>query len=605
MRKLILVLFVLLSSNLLISQSNTVKNLEYWQTNFNRAGQIYLEIHELANAGENDSLIYLKSIEALNCIKLGIAQCEEAKINDRNLTQDANFMITRSCLQGAWFNQIEETNRVFTDSLARSFIKKCFILRPNVTEIPYYELKYKPENVVEFEQLFFDQVFLSFLHAVEDGDNETVLKMGKSYIDDMYYVYGDFFPANIFTEPELNFEQSRIFKILKNIIPLTDDKSDKLNLSTLMIEYLANFYFDQKLLDSEFSLIFDEKNLIAELENDVVKNIHHSMNSKQLYLRLADSFFLLDETQKGIDYYSLAVLNESSDKYELKHFIELTKSIADTADNVELSDLIKNKINEASLLYKDKYNVMDDDTELKFLYETFLYAGNLKKAEAIQSKILEIEAEKLEVERVRNRREQYGFRIGFAPLKLLYLNKYSQFSVMGDIKISGFEQGFRYCQYNGFTDKYRFGAWMYVPDGEKSSNTYSGYEISYWVTLGDLTYEEMEQKLCLEARVGVYNFETLNANIVNRELDYIQFYDNEVNPVGHRYDLSLVYRVTIFSSEIFFLETNFAMGLGYRYLTSEFSNDTFIIDDVRYSDSRWPMITAPIRFGFRAGIRFL
>jgi hypothetical protein len=95
------------------------------------------------------------------------------------------------------------------------------------------------------------------------------------------------------------------------------------------------------------------------------------------------------------------------------------------------------------------------------------------------------------------------------------------------------------------------------------------------------------------------------ANIINREQDQIQFYDYNVNAVAHRYDLSLVYRVILYAADIFFFELNMSSGIGFRYFSSEFNNNDFLIDDVRYSDSRWPMITAPIRFGFRAGIRFL
>ena len=64
-------------------------------------------------------------------------------------------MISRSCLQGAWFNQIEETKQIFTDSLARSLINKCFLLRPTVNSIPYYDLNYRLEKIDDFEKVYF------------------------------------------------------------------------------------------------------------------------------------------------------------------------------------------------------------------------------------------------------------------------------------------------------------------------------------------------------------------------------------------------------------------------------------------------------------------
>ncbi len=593
-----------LCAGFLLSQTNGVKQLEYWQTNFNRTQQLYTEILELTEIEANDSVVYVKSLDALNCIKLGIAQCEAAKIGNSNLTDDANYMILRSCLQGAWFNQIEQTKQIFTDSLARSLIDKCFMLRPTVTSIPYYDLNYKLENIDAFEQTFFDQVFLSFLHAVEDNDKKTAIEMGNLYIDDMYFVYADKFPANIFTDSELFYEQNRVFRIVNVLIPLTDDVEQKLNLQMLMLEYIANFYFEEKLVDNSFSLNINELNTISEGEDFVIKNIRHADDTKSYYLRLADAFFLLNQYQKCVDYFSRAIVNVAASKEELKHFIEFTKQIADTDEDSACVKYCKQQINSACLLYRDKRNVLDDEDELNFLKENFLFAGNVDMARKIQERIQNKQLQLLEQEKRQQKMERFSFRLGFAPLKLVFINKFHQFSLMGDIKIKGFEQGFRYCRYNGFEDKYRFGAWMYVPNDRKSSNTYTGNEISYWVTLLNSYDENLEHKLCLEARLANYKFDTINVNIINREFDYVQFYDWAVNPVGHRYDISFVYRATVFAADIFFFEVNFAMGLGYRYLNTNFNNKVFIVDDVRYSDDRWPKMTAPIRFGFRTGIRF-
>ncbi|MDD4149097.1 MAG: hypothetical protein PHE33_03625 [Bacteroidales bacterium] len=604
MKNICLFWCLFLYAGFLYSQTDAVKQLNYWQTNFNRTDQLYTEILDLAGNTSNDTIIYIKSLEALNCIKLGIAQCEAAKINNPDLREDANYMISRSCLQGAWFNQTEQTKHVFTDSLARAFINKCFFLRPTVNSIPYYDLYYRLENIDAFEQTFFEQVFLSFIYALEDNDKETIKKMGELYIDDMYFVYDNKFPANIFTKPELYFEQSRIYLILKELIPLTDDTKKKLDLQVLMLEYMANFYFEQELIDTTFRLNTNELNTIEESESFVINTIKYADDAKSYYMRLADAFYLLNQHQKCIEYFAKAILSNDASKEELKHFIEFSKSIANTNKDKNCIEYCKQQINKACLLYRDKRNVLEDEEELIFLQETFLFVGNIDMADKIQDRIQIKQEELIKQEERKQKMEKFSFRIGFAPLKLIYINKFHQFSVMGDLKINGFEQGFRYCHYNGFEDNYRFGAWMYVPDEKKSSNTYIGNEISYWVTMLNSYEDGLEHRLCLEARVANYKFDTINVNIINREFDYIQFYDWDVNPVGYRYDLSFVYRVTFFAADIFFFEANFALGLGYRHLSTGFNNDIFIIDDVRYSDSRWPKITAPIRFGFRTGIRF-
>ncbi|PLX08767.1 MAG: hypothetical protein C0596_05550 [Marinilabiliales bacterium] len=163
----------------------------------------------------------------------------------------------------------------------------------------------------------------------------------------------------------------------------------------------------------------------------------------------------------------------------------------------------------------------------------------------------------------------------------------------------------RYCRYNDQVDAFRFGAWSYTGNDETSSNTYTGDEFSYWFTLDNIDDVDIEHKFCIEAIYGNYRFDPVFANIVERENNTIRFYNYEVHPVGHRYDLNIVYRLTIFASNFIFLEFNISSGIGFRYLTSEFNRDSFIIDDVRYSDDRWPMITSQLRFGLRTGIRFL
>jgi hypothetical protein len=279
--------------------------------------------------------------------------------------------------------------------------------------------------------------------------------------------------------------------------------------------------------------------------------------------------------------------------------------VADTTSDVKFKETLQLLVDNAADLIILNQTSIEEVEDLNYLLKCYEFSGNVEKQTSVRNKLTIIEQEILESEAKVKRREKFGFRLGIAPSRLAYGSYNNSFSFTGDIKISGFEQGFRYCRYNDFSDYYRFGAWTYTEVDLVSHNTYTGIEFSYWVTIYNIVDEDMEEKFCVEARYGNYQFEPVNVSVIERETNSVRFYDYDVHPVAHRYDISAVYRLSIFASKCFYIEGNFALGIGFRYLTSEFNNSTFLIDDVRYSDSRWPMITAPVRFGLRCGIRFL
>ncbi len=588
------------------SQDDAVKSLEFWWSNQYRAEQIYDEILDLSSQNIADSVILFKSKEALTCIDLAIKHCNDAKQSNSKYKFDADYMITESCILALWFNQLEVSNNVFTDSIAFAYLDTCYRIRPNVLSIPYYQLIYKPGDVDDLNQSYYNQVFLRFMLSLKHWQKDKVYNSGDEYLTNLMHTYDRDFPAVLFSDDSLKFEQSRVYLILNEIPNFTENVNEKLELSLLMVEYYANFYYYEKEKDLKFELNSVEKEKISSCENYIIKNPDNFIQIEESYLRLADAYFLFGDFHRGINYYSRGIeTNSTSD--DIKKFIALTKSVGDTSTNLEIKLNCKLLVdNAAGKLYNYyKQNSMNGEGELKYLLECYKFSENEDKQMKINQNLDKIEAERLLMEEKLKRREKFGFRLGVAPLKILNLDRYNQWSLMVDIKINGFEQGFRYCRYDNFTDYYRFGAWIHVGDLAKSSNTYSGNEFSYWVIIYDFNDDYAEHKFCVEARVGKYKFDTVVTNVINREFDEIQFYDYDVNAVAHRYDLNLVYRVTMFAAEIFFLELNFSSGIGFRYLSSEFNHNTFLIDDVRYSDSRWPMITAPLRIGFRAGIRFL
>jgi len=603
MKYFIITFCILFSYFSLFAQDDAKRKLEYWLLNYSQASELYSEIASLKESGVADSIIEIKSEEALNNIKLSIEHCEELKKDYPALKPDADFKMTQSYILGLWFYLADYSHEVFTDSIADKYLSRCFILRPNVNYIHYYALNYQVE-IEDFYQSYYDQVFIRFLKAEKDGLGDTVYSSGDEYLTNLLLTFDRDFPAVIFYNSKYYFEQNRVYRILEQVPKQTILLREKLEYKLLMIEYFANFYFYQTLEDSTFQLTSEENLKIDSCELFIKKNSGEFLKIEESYLRLADAYFLLGDFEKGISYYSRGV--EDASTADIRQFVDLTKSFADTSSNENFVSTCKVLINSSldKLYIYFRENDMINESNLIYLKELYNYVGDDEKSQRIQNKLDQIAAEELAQQEKRAKREKYGFRIGIAPAKLMF-GSLNQFSLMGDIKINGFEQGMRYCRYNDQVDAFRFGAWSYTGNDETSSNTYTGDEFSYWFTLDNIDDGDIEHKFCIEARYGNYRFDPVFANIVERENNTIRFYNYEVHPVGHRYDLNIVYRLTIFASNFIFLEFNISSGIGFRYLTSEFNRDSFIIDDVRYSDDRWPMITSPLRFGLRTGIRFL
>ena len=193
--------------------------------------------------------------------------------------------------------------------------------------------------------------------------------------------------------------------------------------------------------------------------------------------------------------------------------------------------------------------------------------------------------------------------VGIAPGKLIGYSRYGQISVHADFKTFGFGQGGRYCVYNQYVDNKRFGAWTVDNSQPGGSNTYSGYEVSYWATVFSYVDSFVQQRISIEARYGNYEFNTINASIINRETNLYQFVNQPVNPVGHRADINFVYRLRLWAANRLYVEGDFGFGVGYRWLSSEYDLNKFLIEDIRYGDDRWPSVTLPVRLGLRVGIR--
>jgi tetratricopeptide (TPR) repeat protein len=351
-------------------------------------------------------------------------------------------MMVESCLLGLWFCQIERAQEVFSDSLSVAFLKVCKNIRPNAYSISCLDLNLRELVIDEFYQTYDDQVFLEFLLASKQENQDTLLKAGEEYLSNLLIQFDRDFPSIIFYDSNYYFEQGRVYKILEELIPLTDTIGKKLELKLLQLEYMANFYYYQHLEDSTFSLILSELEIIESCESFILENADEFQKVPESNFRIADVYFLLGDYKKGVNYYSRATVKKSSSVVDLQKFIDLTISISDATSDIEFKEKCKPLVDNAANLIVKKESPIEDMTTLKYLQNCYQFSGNDDMESRIKLKIEARELEILKQERQRERRENYGFRLGFAPLKLMSIQKYHQLSFTGDIKIIGFDSNF-------------------------------------------------------------------------------------------------------------------------------------------------------------------
>ena len=606
-----LIIILQFYSVVFFAQDSAVIKLQEWQNNYLIAENIYsklsenTELYEKSQVYEDDSVLNFYLNQSLDKIVQSLQNTKDVIAFSGYYSTDAQYAMFESCLLGLWFNQIDVAKKVYPDSLAIAFLDICTTLRTDVNSLSFYDLNYLGVSKDNFYQSYYDMLFIQFLHALKKNDNLVAYKTGDEYLTNLLLNFDRDFPSIIFYEPQYSYEQRRVYRILIELTSLCDKVNKRMVYNLLQLEYLANFYSYERQNDSSFSLNDSELEMIKSCEEIIDNNYNEFKKIEESELRLADVYFLLGNSRLGLKYYSQAIIKQETSTSDLKKFIDFTIPLTDSLSDTEFIDECKKYVDDAAGFIFQKEKPIQELEELQYLVNCFKFSGNIEKVERINAKLNAIEEEKIAREKIISKRSKTGFRLGFSPIKLALVNKYHNYSVFGDVKIKGFEQGFRYCRYNGIEDHYRFGAWMYSGDDERAFNKYSGDEFSYWITLHNIDEFDTEQKFCLELRYGRYRFDPIVTNIINRETEYFQFYNYSVNAIAHRYDLSIVYRYSIFAGDIFFFETNISMGLGFRYITSEFNNQYFLIDDYRYSDDLWPMLTVPLRMGFRTGIRFL
>lgn len=607
MKKIFFFLLIGFATTSLFAQENEKKALEEldaWSNDYYDALDIY---NEIKDSKEETPQICDNAREAYRLLQSSIQHCDAARKLYPAFSKDYDMYLSDTYLAIAWFNLSKYTcvQDVFTDEVLNTYVNKAFEIRPTQNAILMSDMKldfYKPED---FKTSYFNQVYMGFYNGGKQKNNDLRRKYGLEYISLMKDEFGNDFINIICNDSTKKYHFIRV----NNILMYSEEflkEQELFESKVLMMELYAGWLANKKLSDpdAEFS-----NNDVKRLEtaDGILKDLKDdgtSANTDQQLVRLYNANMIMDEKKIANDYLTEAKLHDHSSIDELYDYIEKTKAWRDETTETDDRATAKDRIRRACNLVYEKMSTYSTSADYERLLTYYQYIDDSNGISTVQQKI----AEKKEEERKEQRREKlrsnWGLSVGTAPGKLIWQAKYNQLSLHADLVTAGFSHGFRYCKYDLYTDKSRFGAYG-VDDGEPGdNNTYSGWEGSWWINFKAVSGTKIFNfSPFLEFRYGQYEFNSITTSVIDRETDMYAFTNVPVDPIGKRFDVTYGMKGTFMILNRFYFQTVFGFGLGYRWLETGYDNEKYALEYVNFSDERWPKVIVPFRIGFRAGIR--
>lgn len=586
------------------NEQKAIDELKAWHKDYQAAMAYY---NEIKDSKEESPEVCKKASEAYKLLQSSIQHCETAKNYYPEYSKDVAMYMTDTYLSVAWFNisKLQCVQDVFTNEVLNIYISKAFELRPTQNSLTMSDMKldfYKPGD---FKNSYITQVYLGFYNSGKQNNNDKRRKYGLEYISLMKEEYGSDFINTLCNDSTKKHHFNRVNLILMNSEEFLKDQ-DLFESKVLMMELYAGWLANKKLSnpDAEFSNI-DVKRL--EATDDILKDLKDDGSSSlidQQLVRLYNANMIMGEKKIANNYLTEAKLHDHSGINELYDYIEKTKTWRDEISETNDRATAKDRIRKACNLIYEKMSVYSSSADYEKLLAYDQYINDSNGISTVQQKIAEKKEEERKEEKREKLRSNWGLSIGIAPGKLIWQAKYNQLSLHADLTTAGFSHGFRYCSYDMYTDKSRFGAYG-VDDGEPGdNNTYSGWEGSWWINFRSVGGSEfLNISPYLEFRYGQYEFNSITTSVIDRETNTYAFTDVPVNPIGKRFDVTYGMKGTILILQHFYFQAVIGFGMGYRWLETEYNSDKYAIEYVNFSDERWPKVTVPFRIGFRAGIR--
>ncbi|HPF00027.1 MAG TPA: hypothetical protein PKY63_05090 [Bacteroidales bacterium] len=607
MKKIFFILLIGFAATSLFAQDNEQKaidELNLWSNDYNSALDYYYEIKDKK---EDSPEICNKAKEAYKLFNSAIQHCENAKNYFPEFSKDINLYLAETYSFMGWFNLIKApcVTNIFSDDVFNSCMKKAFEYRPFRSTVSLSDLKLDYYKQDKLNSLYGDQVYLGYMNSGKQSNLGNRREYALEYINILKSEYGTDY-INIITSDTSKTHQ---FIRLNNIVKVSEEylRDEELIESKIIMEELyAAWLANKKLSDPDAGFSQNDVDRLEKADKILaaLKDDGTSANTDQQLVRLYNANMIMDEKKIANDYLTEAKLHDHSSIDELYDYIEKTKAWRDETSETDDRATAKDRIRRACNLIYEKMSTYSTSADYERLLAYYQYIDDSNGISTVQQKI----AEKKEEERKEQRREKlrsnWGLSVGIAPGKLIWQAKYNQLSLHADLVTAGFSHGFRYCKYDLYTDKSRFGAYG-VDDGEPGdNNTYSGWEGSWWINFKAVSGTKIFNfSPFLEFRYGQYEFNSITTSVIDRETDMYAFTNVPVDPIGKRFDVTYGMKGTFTILNRFYFQTVFGFGLGYRWLETGYDNEKYALECVNFSDERWPKVTVPFRIGFRAGIR--
>lgn len=606
MKKSFFLLLICFASNSLFSQNNEQKALDelnQWSKDYNSAVDYYYEIKD---SKEDSPEICNKAKEAFKLFNSAILHCENAKSYYPDFSKDINLYLAETYTFMGWFNLIKAScvTNVFSDDVFNTSIKKAFEHRPFQSTVLLSDLKLDYYTQEKINILYGDQVYLGYMNSGKQNNSGDRRAYAQEYIRILKSELGTNYIYTINSDTT----QKHQFIRLNNIVKVSEEylKDDELIESKIIMEELYAGWIENKrksdpgvgFSNTDVERLEKADKILANLKDDGT-----SSEIDQQLVRLYNANMTMNENKIANNYLTEAKLQDHSSIDELYDYIEKTKAWRDGTSETDDRATAKDRIRRACNLIYEKMSEYSTSADYEKLLTYYQYIDDSNGISTVQQKI----AEKKEVEEKEARREKlrrnWGLSIGVAPGKLIWQAKYNQLSLHADLVTAGFSHGFRYCKYDLYTDKSRFGAYG-VDDGEPGdNNTYSGWEGSWWINFKSFSGSDVINfSPYLEFRYGHYEFNTITASVIDRETNLYAFTNQTIDPIGKRFDVTYGIKATYVAFRRIYFQTVFGFGLGYRWLETGYDNDKYSLDYANFSDDRWPKVTMPFRIGIRAGI---
>lgn len=583
-----------------------------------------IAVHKTVDCEASDPLPAIQ--KGYDLIQEGLGLIDRLKQVDAGTVMDQRDRFLRMYAFYELFFGKPCSSTIFTEAGYEALAERMLGMMPVHKALRYDALKYKMTNANQrnLDGLYGDRLdlLLSFYNLNPDSTKQMMVAERLIALIQEHYANDPRFIVKLVNDEEPQYATW----FVKAMWDYTPPKGSMAGLERACwaIELTANQVLKAQKKDSTATLglyeIAYSKSAYPRLLDELKAN---NVNDRVLFERLLEHIRILEGWEAYLDVYAYILSLASTHNGDRWIFFNRMKDLVEVLNTEHAEDFYADgdqhplvprvkafmaeqlkvmrvttplsKGNEVSLLS------LGEETTLNQFKQAYTYLNDEAELQRLLADMEALAVQKAKDDKRAAFKRQWGFSVGFAPLKTLLVPGAQSYFV--DFKTFGVSHGGRLCLFDNHTDNFRFVSWVAKHGQPGGATTYDGYEVSYWLGLFSNRDEFVFQQVQLEYRYGRYAFQNLpSVNLLNRETGEVAMSGVAVNPLGIGNDLTLGYRLRLYASKALFFEGALNLGLGYRSLSSNYDLKTYVIDDMAFNADRWPILFIPLRVGFRMGI---